>query len=57
MLSWEFPPRIVGGIAAHVYDLSLALSRLGVEVNIITCDFPGAKDYEEIIAGYQDFLY
>lgn len=48
MLSWEFPPRIVGGIAAHVYDLSLALSNLDTEVYVITCDFPGAKEYEEI---------
>ncbi len=48
MLSWEFPPRIVGGIAPHVYDLSLALSRLDVEVHVITCDFPGAEEYEKI---------
>jgi glycosyltransferase involved in cell wall biosynthesis len=48
MLSWEFPPRIIGGIAAHVHDLSLALGQLNVDVKVITCDFPGAKDYEEI---------
>jgi len=47
MLSWEFPPRIIGGIASHVYNLSLALTRLGVNVAVVTCDFPNAKDYEE----------
>ena len=48
MLSWEFPPRIVGGIAAHVYDLSRALARSGLDVHVITLEFPGAKGYEEI---------
>ncbi len=48
MLSWEFPPRIIGGIAAHVYDLSKALARLGAEVIVVTCDFPGAPDRETV---------
>ncbi len=48
MLSWEFPPRIVGGIAPHVYDLSRALARLGVEVVVVTCDFPGASERETL---------
>ena len=26
MLSWEYPPKIVGGIARHVYDLGHALA-------------------------------
>ncbi len=48
MLSWEFPPRVIGGIAPHVHELSQALSALGVEVFVVTCDFPGAKEYETI---------
>jgi glycosyltransferase involved in cell wall biosynthesis len=48
MLSWEFPPRIVGGISSHVLNLSLALARRNVDVHIVTCDFPGASEYEEI---------
>ena len=48
MLSWEFPPRIIGGISAHVHDLSRALARKRVNVHVITCDFPGAPEYEEI---------
>jgi glycogen(starch) synthase len=37
MLSWEFPPHNVGGIAQHVYDLSTALAASGEEVHLITC--------------------
>jgi len=48
MLSWEFPPRIIGGISSHVNDLSLALARKGLNVHVVTCDFPGASDYEQI---------
>ena len=48
MLSWEFPPRIIGGISSHVNDLSLALARKGMTVHVVTCDFPGAPEYEEI---------
>lgn len=48
MLTWEFPPRIVGGIARHCYGLAKALARLGHEVHVITLDLPGIPDYEEI---------
>jgi glycosyltransferase involved in cell wall biosynthesis len=48
MLSWEFPPRIIGGISRHVDDLSLALTRKGITVHVVTCDFPGAPEYEQI---------
>jgi glycosyltransferase involved in cell wall biosynthesis len=48
MLSWEFPPRIIGGISRHVDDLSLALTRRGITVHVVTCDFPGAPEYEQI---------
>lgn len=48
MLSWEFPPRIIGGIAPHVYELSKALAKMGATVYVLTCDFPGAPEYEEI---------
>ena len=30
MLSWEYPPRIVGGISPHVYELSQKLQAKGV---------------------------
>jgi glycogen(starch) synthase len=51
MLSWEFPPRIVGGIARHVDELSRALVRAGVEVDVLTAHHPGAPAEEEMIPG------
>jgi glycosyltransferase involved in cell wall biosynthesis len=48
MLSWEFPPRTVGGISAHVYNLSRQLANIGVDTYVVTCDFPGAPEREEI---------
>jgi glycosyltransferase involved in cell wall biosynthesis len=46
MLTWEFPPRIIGGISPHVYYLSKSLARNGVKVYVVTCDFPGAPQHE-----------
>lgn len=48
LLSWEFPPRIVGGIARHVFGLAKALTAEGHDVGVVTLDFPGAPDYEEV---------
>lgn len=47
MLSWEYPPKIVGGIARHVYDLSRALAANGVEVDVVTCEHPDAPSDEK----------
>lgn len=46
MLSWEYPPRIVGGISPHVHDLSQHLAALGIEVHVITMATPLAPDEE-----------
>ncbi|MEM2419435.1 MAG: glycosyltransferase family 4 protein [Candidatus Bathyarchaeia archaeon] len=46
MLTWEFPPRIIGGISSHVYYLSKNLAKNDVKVYVVTCDFPGAPDHE-----------
>ena len=46
MLSWEYPPRIVGGIARHVYDLSRALAAGGTSVDVITCEHADAPAEE-----------
>ena len=48
MFSWEFPPRIIGGISPHVYFLSKSLAKNGVKVHVVTCDFPGAPAQENI---------
>ncbi len=54
MLTWEFPPRIIGGISPHVYYLSKSLARNGVKVYVVTCDFPGAPQHE-IVDGVEVF--
>lgn len=46
MLSWEYPPRIVGGIARHVEELAWALAAQGDEVHVVTCEFEGAPAEE-----------
>lgn len=51
MLSWEYPPRIVGGISPHVYELSQELSRKGVEVHVVTKSTPNAPDEEREASG------
>lgn len=48
MLTWEFPPRIVGGIARHCFGLGKALVAEDYDVHVVTLDFPGAPMYEEI---------
>lgn len=48
MLSWEFPPRVIGGISPHVFFLSKNLEKNGVKVYVVTCDFPGAPAHETI---------
>ncbi len=46
MLSWEYPPRVIGGISPHIYFLSKALAKQDVKVYVVTCDFPGAPAHE-----------
>lgn len=46
MLTWEYPPRIVGGIARVVHDLSQRLIRDGHEVTVITYKDGDAPKYE-----------
>ncbi len=36
VLAWEFPPRIVGGIARHVAELYPELVKLGIEIHLMT---------------------
>jgi 1,4-alpha-glucan branching enzyme len=46
MLSWEFPPMVVGGLSRHVFDLSRKLIDLGHEVYVLTSSVEGYPDYE-----------
>ncbi|MEM2117764.1 MAG: glycosyltransferase family 4 protein [Candidatus Bathyarchaeia archaeon] len=54
MLTWEFPPRIIGGISPHVYNLSRSLVKNGTKVYVVTCDFPGAPQHE-VVDGVEVF--
>ncbi|MCX7710761.1 MAG: glycosyltransferase family 4 protein [Clostridia bacterium] len=47
MLSWEYPPRIVGGISRVVHDLAQKVGEQGNEVHVVTCYEQGAKDIEK----------
>ena len=47
MLSWEYPPRIVGGISRVVHDLAQAMARKGNEVHVVTCWEQGAPEFEK----------
>ena len=58
MLSWEYPPKIVGGIARHVEGISKELCARGHEVHVVTLDFPSLierftrnYDYEACLLG------
>jgi glycosyltransferase involved in cell wall biosynthesis len=46
VLSWEFPPRIVGGIARHVAELYPDMVKRGHEIHLITVEFGQAPHYE-----------
>jgi len=46
MLSWEFPPLVVGGLSRHVYDLSKALAKAGHAVTVITTYVEDYPSYE-----------
>jgi glycogen synthase len=48
MLSWEFPPNIVGGLSNHVYGLSKHLAQIEAEVHVITACVLGLPDYERV---------
>lgn len=48
MLSWEYPPKSVGGLAQHVYYLSSALVKQGIDVQLVTCGGQEVPAYEEV---------
>jgi glycogen synthase len=47
MLSWEYPPLAVGGVAAHVDGLAAALVRAGHEVVLLTRSHSSTPDDSE----------
>jgi len=46
MLSWEYPPKIIGGISRVVHDLAQKLGEKNNDVHVITCGEPGLNQEE-----------
>jgi glycosyltransferase involved in cell wall biosynthesis len=46
VLSWEFPPRIIGGIARHVAELYPEIVQLEHDVHLITLEFANVPKFE-----------
>ena len=47
MLTWEYPPRVVGGISRVVYDISRTLLKDGHDVTVVTYRDGNAPYFEE----------
>lgn len=46
MLSWEYPPHVVGGLGRHVADIAPALMQEGVTVHLVTPRWAGGEQLE-----------
>ena len=47
MLSWEYPPHIIGGLARHVHALSEELSKRNQQIHVLTSKPNASTDYEK----------
>ncbi len=50
MLSWEYPPVVVGGLGRHVRAVATELAARGHEVTVVSRHGPGAA-YDEMLEG------
>jgi glycogen synthase len=48
ILTWEYPPNVVGGLSRHVYGLSEHLAQLGHQVHVVTAGNGGLPMFEKI---------
>lgn len=48
MLSWEYPPHVVGGLGNHVAEIVPALADLGVEIHLVTPRWNGGSATEDV---------
>nr|WP_263325722.1 glycosyltransferase family 4 protein [Neobacillus sp. Marseille-Q6967] len=48
LLSWEYPPNVVGGLSRHVYGLSAQLAEMGHHVHVITAGNGSLPAFETI---------
>jgi glycogen synthase len=51
VLSWEYPPHVVGGLGQHVAELVPHLARLGVDVHLVSPRLKGGQRREEVATG------
>ncbi len=58
VLSWEFPPKIVGGLGVVVYNLVKSLVKKGVDIKIILPFDPGNKEFaRKIFPVFEKFKF
>lgn len=55
MLTWEYPPHIIGGLGKHVADLAPVLAAAGVNVFVLTPWMRGGATSETVAPGVQIF--
>lgn len=48
VLAWEFPPRLIGGIARHVAELYPEIVKLNHEIHLLTVEFADKPQYEVV---------
>ena len=51
MLSWEYPPNVVGGLGTHTAEIAPALARQGIELTVVTPMMCEAPEEEVFIGG------
>ncbi len=47
LLSWEFPPNVVGGLSRHVFSLAGQLAKQGHNVHVLTAGSGHLQGYEQ----------
>ena len=47
MLTWEYPPRIIGGVSRHCYYLARSLAKKDLHPTVVTLAHPGTPNYLE----------
>ena len=50
ILSWEYPPRVYGGLGRHVHGLATGLASAGHAVTVVTQHAPNSA-YDEVVDG------
>ena len=47
MLSWEYPPHIIGGLARHVHALTTELAKRNYQIHVLTSKPNDSQEYEK----------